>query len=123
MVQERRYTSTRQAVAEAIRERTGEDVGEMLHDACLAQYEALDEAEKRVRIERAVERVQLWGDLRALSEEARSEARSTLETIRKLMENPNLLAVTSDFMDDVARLEAMADPEEFCSSCPLPSEA
>jgi len=63
MVQDTRE-DTRQTVAEAIRERTGEDVGEMLHDACLAQYEALDEAEKHVRLERAIERVQFWQDLR-----------------------------------------------------------
>lgn len=115
--------NARQEVAEAIRERTGEDVGAVLSDACLAQYATLDEAERQVRLELAIERVLLWKDLRALPEEARAEARSKLATVRKLLESPRLAAVTSGFMEDVARLEAIADPEEFVRGCPLPSVA
>jgi hypothetical protein len=113
--------NTRQEVAKAIKERTGADVGEVLSDDCLAQYESLDEEDRRVRLERAIERVQLWEDLRSLPEEARRAAREKLETVQKLLQSPDLAGVTSHFMDEMAMLEAIAHPEEYTKGCPLPS--
>jgi hypothetical protein len=83
--------NTRQEVAEAIRERTGEDVSTLLHDDCLARYEVLNLEERRLLIEYASERVFASLELASLLEETRNEARKTLETIWKLLFDPRFL--------------------------------